>query len=529
MATKGSPIERLLPELQILLLQQAGTPDELHALIRSSPRLLQVFLLNKQKILSAVARRQFHPAVLPDALIFAKISQCAQPLSSNAAKRFYKIDQNELREWTDTITSIAEVVTLCDLARNVKFFVEDYASNTLGIMKAIGEPRDFCRIPSDWPEEKLMRSNLSSTDIGRLERAFVRFEVCRHFLARCTSKERIRRHETGLKRSSEAEEQATFYLQQFPDFQITEINCIRDYLSRRLRCICYKLEDIACDTLTYEDFDFHDPLEDHDAEQSDIYIFTEDGLEYQNVHFEYLMSLGLPYIRRLFESDWGEKWFLFTQYHSHRIFLTNRSQLLSIAIEKLGKNPVRGDIPLLARTDPPYEYPPDTIIELGVPDAWQWAHPRAPPRWLSERRVKGLRDWGFVFWDLERLQKSGILQQNVHDVRKIKFEEVTIDRVSVERLLCGHGDLEYEDSFYSDPWDNKPNDGSSHLVSDLLSLREERHLYLPEFNPSTLWGLLDFEDAAPSSSPCSLNVEKVNPGPSTSSGLPEANSRSTTS
>ena len=80
-------------------------------------------------------------------------------------------------------------------------------------------------------------------------------------------------------------------------------------------------------------------------------------------------------------------------------------------------------MPFLRETDPPFVYERETVSELNIPDAWHWAHPRGPPATLHESGYKGFNDWGYVFWDLERLHRSGILLQDRNAVRRISFWE----------------------------------------------------------------------------------------------------------
>lgn len=87
------------------------------------------------------------------------------------------------------------------------------------------------------------------------------------------------------------------------------------------------------------------------------------------------------------------------------------TEYITCAFEYLGPNPAGRDIPLLAKTDPPFVYEINAGAELDTPDAWQWAHPRGPPIELSDHALKGFRDWGYVFWDLDRLRESGILER----------------------------------------------------------------------------------------------------------------------
>lgn len=67
-------LELLSVELQIQIMIQFDTIGTLHALICASPRLYQVFRVNKEQILSRVSRQLFHPTAVLDALSVARLS-----------------------------------------------------------------------------------------------------------------------------------------------------------------------------------------------------------------------------------------------------------------------------------------------------------------------------------------------------------------------------------------------------------------------------------------------------------------------
>ena len=408
MATK-SALEFLPPEIQLQILVNANNPNDLHALIQASPRLYQLFVLNKNLALSAVACRNIHSAVITDALVFAKISQLEKPLSRNTVIEVFETYPSGLQEEPIITTPVS--VTLCKLANNISFFIEDYARNTLPIMEGLGRSLDFDILPSYSAEASASFSKLSSSETGRLQRAFCRFEIYRTLFARCSSDLDHDTQKCAYEPSLSAAEQASMFFERFPDFQVTEINCVRDYLHRRLRGICSQLEDEAATTLPPETFMFDREGDYESAEwASGVYLFTENGKYYQNQHIEHLMSLGLPYIRQIFESTGEKQKNLFVR-HSDAIVRHLETDFITKALDLLGPIPARTDIPLLAETDPPFVYEINADVELDIPDAWQWANPRAPPLCLTEKVQKGLRDWGFVFWDFDRLRESGILER----------------------------------------------------------------------------------------------------------------------
>jgi hypothetical protein len=421
-------LENLGPELQRAIMLEVTSPSQLFNLIKSSPRLFHVFLLNKAFILSTIARRQFHPAVLSEALTLVNLLQSEQLRSRETAMQFCT-DSSELRDSQTTFDPASEAVALCKLASNLKFFIEDYTRNTLPIMEWLGKAPNQVHgqylTPEYWPEKPVLYSDLSMTEIGRLQRAFCRFEIYRKLFARCLPELDHDSQECARRAAVSFGEQASLYLGKFPDYQVAEINCIRDYLVRRLRGVCTQVEDEIAKTLSPETLVFD---EDSDAEtdqwDSGLFLFTEDGKARQRDHFEHLISLGLLYIRQIFESTGEERRTLFIR--DNRSYLIQHllaRDFLTRALESLGRNPAWVDFRSSGETEWPCSLETIPATELDIPAAWSWAHTFGPPIELSDIYCKGLRDWGYVFWDHDRIRNSGILQQTSHDVQQSKFNE----------------------------------------------------------------------------------------------------------
>ena len=436
-------LESLNPELQREILLHLKCSEDVQNLIKASPRFLQVFGFNKARILCTAARHQFHPAVLPEALTLVKLSQLPKPISRETANKWLKIDPDQLCEWRDSTNSISESVALCKLAQDIRFFAQDMAQNTLPIMYMHGRSQ-ASEIQAQYGTKELSTSfDLSPTEIGRLQRAFCRFEIYRYLFASSFVGLHYDNMRCGRDRYFRPKEQASVYLERFPDFQIAEIQCVRDYLCRRLRGVCTQVENDAVENLSPERLMF-DPKGDIEGLEweSGLYVFTYTCKHMQNRHLEHLLSLGLPYLRRLFEAKDEEQSALFIR-DDPGVLVTSQMEhdFISEAMKHLGDNPARGDLPLLAKTDPAFEYENDPNKELDIPDVWQWAYPRAPPLVLGDFSSKGLRDWGYVFWDYDRLRDSGIFSRDAEDVEKLDFDEHTPERApSVQqRLLEKHG------------------------------------------------------------------------------------------
>ena len=412
---EDSALEVLAPELQQKILLHLESLDTLHALIRASPRILQVFRLNRETTLSRIALGHYHLAVQPEAIAVAKLAhlQClsqqdGQSRRDTALELCHALPlQLTSRCETDNLGPI--VVHLCKLQRVVRFFLEDYVRNTLPILDQLGQSQDLDILPVYPPYSQASLPQLSSTETGRLQRAFCRIELYRRLFSRCSHDSLDGIHTCLRDPPLEPAEQATLFLRDLPSFQITELGCIRDYLFRRLRGICDDLENEAVRTLPVKAMTFK-RYDEAARWRSPFYVFTTQAQHEQPDHLEHLISLGLPYIKQIIESSGGKQRDLFLHYVYGSVLCHFETEFLSKALQVLGRNPSFRDHKLSDKK----KYFTPVCDEDGyseVPQGWLWGHYHQEPYLVYDKVHKGLRDWGYVFWDYDRLQSSGILRR----------------------------------------------------------------------------------------------------------------------
>lgn len=412
---EDSALEVLLPELQQRILVHLDSLDTLYALIRASPRFLQVFLLNRESTLSKIALGQFHPAVQPEAIAVAKLAHLQhQSQQDSQSKKHIATDlchtfPLDIQSWSETI-NIASVVThLCNLERVVRFFLDDYVRSTLPILEQLGKSQDLEILPEYPPYNPASLPQLSSTELGRLQRAFCRVELYRRLFSRCSHDFPGGIHNCLMDPPLESAEQATLFLKDLPPYQITEVGCIRDYLFRRLRGICDRLENEAVRTLPLKAMTFR--RNDEAARwRSPLYVFTTQAQHQQSEHLEHLISLGLPYLKHIIQSSGDDQRELFLHYVYSSVLCHFERDFLSNAIQGLGRNPSFRDLPLSGKKE---EFTPayDENGYSEIPQGWLWGHYHQQPYLVCHTMHKGLRDWGYVFWDYDRLMNSGILSR----------------------------------------------------------------------------------------------------------------------
>ena len=412
---QDSALELLSPELQQKILLHLESIDTLYALIHASPRFLQVFRLNQETTLSTIALGYFHPAVQAEAIAVAKLAHLQhQSQQDGQSKRDTALElchtfPLRLPPRCET-KNLGPIVThLCKLQRVVRFFLDDYVRNTLPILDQLGQSQDLDVLPVYPPYSQASLPRLSSTETGRLQRAFCRIELYRRLFSRCSHDSPDGIHTCLRDPPLEPAEQATLFLRDLPAYQITELGCVRDYLFRRLRGICDDLENEAVRTLPLEAMTFK-RYDEAARWRSPLYVFTTQAQHQQSEHLEHLISLGLPYIKQIIESSGIRQQNVFLHYIYGSVLFHFETDFLSMAIQGLGRNPSFRDYKVSERKK---DFTPacDEDGYSDVPQGWLWGHYQRQPYLVCDKGHKGLRDWGYVFWDYDRLQNSGILRR----------------------------------------------------------------------------------------------------------------------
>ena len=406
----NSALELISPEIQQQILCNLESLDTLYALICASPRFYRVFRLNKDNTLSDIVLSQFHPAVRLEAVAVAALVQLQHQSQRNTVLRFCDTFPDRIHSWCDS-NALGTISThLCKLNRDANFFINDYTRNTLPILHQLGQSQDRKILSEYPPHNDVFDPRLSSTEIGRLQRAFCRFELYRHLFSRCSHDVHNGTHNCIRLPPLTAQEQANRFLRVLPTFQITEIACVRDYLYRRLPGTLDHLENEAVRTMPLEAMTFEES--DEAARwRSPFYMFTTEAQHEQGEHLEHLLSLGIPYFRRIMKTSGDEQRDLFLHYDRASVLCHLETDFLSKALQCLGFNPNFRDHGVYHGVRKPFIPASDENGYSELPQGWLWAHNHQEPYDLWDGAYRGLRDWGYVFWDYDRLQKSGILRR----------------------------------------------------------------------------------------------------------------------
>ncbi|KAI4255526.1 MAG: hypothetical protein L6R42_006684 [Xanthoria sp. 1 TBL-2021] len=406
--------ETLLPEVQAQIMRCLDSIPDLFSLLRASPRFYQVFRSRREHHMTQLAFNHFHPQISDDVMGLASALRLSRPASRDSVQQYLsKRDRDQLDQKQPSM-DLSTTTSLCKVGSKIAWFVDDYQKSSLQLLAKLGSDMELQQDP------QILRSTLSITERGRLRRAFCRFETFCCLFGLCKG------DTADSQLLGTFDNQARWYLDGFTADEIEEIASIRDYLVRRLWGTFEAIEEDA----------MHGELSDHirmlgaKCQPRDWFSFQVKA--YHLLHMEFLMSQGLDFLQKILTSD-GLK-----RAESVIVDSTERSHFLTEALE-----PRFGSMMSLGFDEEELDYEGeyedgDEEFELDDVDRMThgllWAHKNRVPKDWARWPLKGLRDWGYVFWDSSRLRASGVLDQEPEAVAKYKFNEKDRPLSVLERL-----------------------------------------------------------------------------------------------
>ncbi|KAL8726880.1 MAG: hypothetical protein Q9166_006432 [cf. Caloplaca sp. 2 TL-2023] len=394
-------LDILLPEIQAQIMRNIDSVQNLISLLHASPRFYQVFRSRREYLLTQLAFNQFQPEIINTVWNLAKALQLPRPATRDRVhehinKNFgtYRPVDNDFQQ-----PSISSAVTipLCKIGRTIAWFVEDYRQSSLKLLTDLGTHMELRQ------NEEILHSHLSPVELGRLQRAFCRFETfCSLFVAAKNDEDRF----------AHGSQVVSFLMEPFTADEVEEIACIRDYLIRRLWTAFEALENNALQG------DNSDAIRKLGRECTPDFFGS--SAKYHHLDFmEYLLSQGLPFLRTILESEGLQR---------AELIISNaveRHHFLTDALKGFRQLP-----PSMESND--YfdgKYEEDCEADFEEDDVYSytkgllWAHNNKIPADYARRPLKGFRDWGYVFWDSWRLQASGILEKKPYEVAAFYFND----------------------------------------------------------------------------------------------------------
>ena len=235
-------------------------------------------------------------------------------------------------------------------------------------------------------DREVLRSTLSALETARIQRAFCRFEMYRHLFA----------PEPFDRTTISTKEQGYTFFNAFDAEEVEELACVRDYFVRRLWYIFDTTEDI------YVAEQRSKP--DQRAQSLYIYWYCESGKNQHDAYMERIMPWGLPLLQEIFTADTND---------ATNLILRNSISLLNYLSEALlvARKLSSDSIQLLSvqLTLSSLKISGEKMHHSSI--GWLWGHDWKPTMSYGEPQMKGLRDWGYVFWDERRMRASRILDR----------------------------------------------------------------------------------------------------------------------
>ena len=422
---KFSAAEKVPFEIMVEILRLLNSPKSLYALIRASPQYYRIFHANKALILSGLVKQMIRSEAIHDAIAAAVASQYNPrgPDPDIVGKLMSAYRDSKAEPSPSHVLPLSTSVLICRLHPSVEYHMRLLTKHALGALDRCGfKSFDFAA-----PFQKLTR-----TEEARLQRAFYRLEF---YAALFYSDDKPRTRQCKIPPG----EQEKMFLTSFAPWEVEEMACIWQCLHSYVGKLFDQLEDDfvkliqedSSQTAALRDFIFDEEQYDTRIERGskthglepfsgltaahcqkffrpsgDNSFWTEIAKrELHDDYIEHILSLGLPFLRRLFNADRREQM---------RLVLENKSVNCQGFFSKAFRC---WRMRAASRHDWKYdEIPPEGEGSIRGPNAgYRWANEGlgsvAGIGYVCRLRG-GLRYLGFAFWDEERLRWAGILTQS---------------------------------------------------------------------------------------------------------------------
>ena len=410
-------IERLPAEIQTDILKHIRTTRALYNLIRTSRRYYQVFCASRESILWEHAKNIISMEAMPDAL-----RASSEPRDPPVGLSFHVVeellgqfDEKVLNSFDmETRLPVSMSVRLIKLNKSIIYHMECFTSYTLRNLHACSKA-----ISPKLTAVDIAWNPASETEHIRLQRALYRVDLfC--YVFHSSDKSNDKKH-----KQIASKEQEYRFLSRLPPWEVEEIACVWSYLRNRLENLFNSLEDIFVktalegshlgikDALAAEDRESlfkeaHDGSKKLYASQESVNIshmddsFFRDGANYffrnqakrfsHEKHIEYLASMGLAFLYRLFNANPKEQLRIVLENTCRRSEVRFLSTALNVYCNKA------------AQRHADWDDDGDTLDEYHRPNhGFQWARTALGTSFPC-RHKGGLRSLGYVFWDSSRLR-----------------------------------------------------------------------------------------------------------------------------
>lgn len=465
-------LEKLPHELRTLILYELGSTTAVYPLIRASPCYYHSFLQSRAKLVTKLEPLQFQPEVLPHAILAARALYLKPRIRMHRVTEPFmrQIRRDQVEHQPLSSLPLTAHGTLYQLHESVEWMVQEYFGRMIRRVAAIKEASRLDGMPDDdeedappqwiqasespeplvsseppgssgWPgsPESLLPETpqprqppqpLSTIEAGRLRRAFYRLQlygslfptellqkarskVGRDDSGRISRTKRIRHAEVPLQK------QLKVFLGNAPPWEVEELWCAHYFLRTRLMDIFDLLEDyyvqIGREKQRRDDDDDAeggDGAAESETRDLERHFFAADSKKQHERYADHLISLGLPFLRRVFEANQQERMRLIL--HNYADDVPSLSDVLAAFAQQ--RNPHYRDLASYRRLLRHGE-------GLRVPsEAFVWGFYQRTHIDPLERGMVNLMnedgldaydvpfiDWGYAIWDNSRMQDAGAI------------------------------------------------------------------------------------------------------------------------
>lgn len=406
-------LDTLSTEILLTILELLP-PLDVFCAVRASPTIYRTFIAYKSHLLNHTLRETIHPACRADAYTaldaqnISRLIKSGEPIAKVKLECFsiFSSDRTRRRQNHDEFKiDNPKLDTLFRLHVSIERLIDSYCHWTIANLSSREKPTPLQTTTAH------RRANLSSTERGRLQRAFYRCEIYTRF-------QRVL-HMLDKGAALNFSQIVLSFVSQFTLYEFEELVSVQQFLAQFIRSLCEKVED---DLFSHVTSGSVDAGVDKDLstnastkacnvgkllDECGLSFFTKSYRDiYHSGHVKLLISCGLPYImslslmkpqvlkHALLKSDMDSRGSTATD------FFSQGGLDIDSCDEKQKGVLLRGE--LVDITHDKIDSP-----NLG----WVWGSSFQDFVKPDSPAMFDLRDQGYVFWDKERLQESGLVSK----------------------------------------------------------------------------------------------------------------------
>lgn len=438
-------LSSLPAELVCGILDFLDSPKDLFSVLRASLYIYGAFKTSREQVLRQVSRNGFKSSALSAAITAVRFLRADYSEPRTPQDRDRAVHKNK-RRFSFLITllerakagrqrgpTLDESVGLCSLLSSFEAFAQDCTSQFLATAEWELARKSDPGLPQNVSPGLLQGPiSLSQTELGRLQRAFVRYITFQSLIHAMP-------HDPGYEERLSLLHIASLFVY-FTPWEVEEIACVHQYIVRWLRRILDEVEDDFVETVATAEgpsrLRFHAKntvdLDDSDSEEpsvcNDECELGPDGVTWQlfdstNVAFpstvmflksqkqlqpaliENLATLPPKWFRTLVESSNPQRRNMIN--HNFETRNDNIGKALCIRTSPLGRPHFQAEYQGW-KSGQQLEFEGDDLQKRNF--AWLWVRQMKPYPGYNHKCDTDLRAWGYVFWDKDRLEQMRLLE-----------------------------------------------------------------------------------------------------------------------